>query len=194
MKENYILIPVSVFSDVNINNDPFQNNSFPKFEIQVKSEKIEFQLRKRQIKKIIETLKRLEAYEIRKKYRKFRPQGIVPGCNPLLYWKFAIQANLAKLREKRFSWSIRSLNVRRERRLQYIKHYQQHLIYPSAVRSSSLSPPLLLLPLLFFFLSLFCSLVFFITSLFPFCFSSFLPSPPFFRSFAFYFRLHFSFP
>ncbi|XP_015283767.1 PREDICTED: vacuolar protein sorting-associated protein 13D [Gekko japonicus] len=108
-EHNYILEPVctSALLKRNCSKEPLRSRHSPRLEFDIQMETIPLKLSQAQYRQIMDFLKELDRKERQLKFRRWRPKVAVTG-NCREWWLFALNANIAEIREQRerSSWEF----------------------------------------------------------------------------------------
>ncbi|XP_054856929.1 intermembrane lipid transfer protein VPS13D isoform X2 [Eublepharis macularius] len=108
-EHNYILEPVctSALLKRNCSKEPLRSRHSPRLEFDIQMETIPLKLSQTQYRQIMDFLKELDRKERQLKFRKWKPKVAVTG-NCREWWLFALNANIAEIREQRerSSWEF----------------------------------------------------------------------------------------
>ncbi|XP_077168382.1 intermembrane lipid transfer protein VPS13D isoform X2 [Paroedura picta] len=108
-EHNYILEPVctSALLKRNCSKEPLRSRHSPRLEFDIQMETIPLKLSQTQYRQIMDFLKELDRKERQMKFRRWRPKVAVTG-NCREWWLFALNANVAEIREQRerCSWDF----------------------------------------------------------------------------------------
>ncbi|XP_053136918.1 intermembrane lipid transfer protein VPS13D isoform X2 [Hemicordylus capensis] len=106
---DYIMEPVctSALLKRNCSKEPLRSRNTPRLEFDIQLETIPLKLSQRQYRQIMDFLKELDRKERQLKFRRWKPKvTVAENCRE--WWLFALNANIAEIREqrKRSSWEF----------------------------------------------------------------------------------------
>ena len=124
---HYIIEPVCGSLKLKIRKSDIPDGN-PKFSLNFLFESISAVISETQFVQLVRTAEWMAKHQMRERFRMYKPFGIKASQAPLAYWKFAIQGQLREYRKQKYPWTIRALNDRREKRLEYMKLWKQKIL------------------------------------------------------------------
>uniref|UniRef100_A0A1I8IRW7 Vacuolar protein sorting-associated protein 13D n=2 Tax=Macrostomum lignano TaxID=282301 RepID=A0A1I8IRW7_9PLAT len=128
-KHDYLLRPTSLTARLKRYTTPLplRSRQTPRIQLDVQQEELAFTLADSQYACMVALLNELDRFHRSRRHRKYRPRVRVAG-HAATWWRFAIQAHLRDIRQRRENWSWPYLRDRCRELVQYVRCYQSKLL------------------------------------------------------------------